>query len=107
MSRNSEGKKPAPGPGGYEVELTEVTGEPVYHMPMPVRPGRDEKIRYGPAPDFTGKRTPRSKVPLVPTQEEIEKLPRWARVAFAARCARRVLPAFKHFWPEAPEEHIV
>lgn len=28
------------------------------------------------------------------TREEIEKLPRWARVAFAARCARRVEPFY-------------
>ncbi len=42
----------------------------------------------------------------VPTVEEIRKLPRWARVAFAARCARRVLPLFRHFWPTAPSAHI-
>jgi hypothetical protein len=30
----------------------------------------------------------------IPTEEEIAKLPRWARVAFAARCARRALPLF-------------
>jgi hypothetical protein len=28
----------------------------------------------------------------LPTEEEIAQLPRWARVAFAARCAARVLP---------------
>ena len=44
--------------------------------------------------------------PSLPTEEEIATLPRWARVAFAARCARRVLPLFTHFWPNAPEEHI-
>lgn len=27
---------------------------------------------------------------LIPTEEEIRQLPRWAQVAFAARCARRV-----------------
>lgn len=32
--------------------------------------------------------------PSLPTEDEIAKLPRWARVAFAARCARRVLPLF-------------
>jgi len=42
----------------------------------------------------------------LPTEEEIAKLPRWARVAFAARCARRVLPLFSQKWPDAPEEHI-
>ncbi|VTR90898.1 unnamed protein product [Gemmata massiliana] len=40
-----------------------------------------------------------------PTQEEIAKLPRWAQVAFAARCARRVLPLFSHRWPDAPENY--
>jgi hypothetical protein len=30
----------------------------------------------------------------IPTKGEIAKLPRWARVAFAARCARRVQPVF-------------
>jgi len=30
--------------------------------------------------------------PVLPTEDEIGQLPRWARVAFAARCARRVLP---------------
>lgn len=31
---------------------------------------------------------------FVPTEEELKKLPRWATVAFAARCARRVQPLF-------------
>ena len=31
----------------------------------------------------------------LPTEEEIANLPRWARVAFAARCARRVLPIYR------------
>ncbi len=30
----------------------------------------------------------------LPTEAEITKLPRWARVAFAARCARRVQPLY-------------
>jgi|GEM_PF-2277439 len=42
----------------------------------------------------------------VPTEEEIRALPRWARVAFAARCARRVLPLVKHFWKDLPEYHL-
>ncbi len=37
----------------------------------------------------------------LPTQDEIAQLPRWARVAFAARCARRVLPTFRSHWPRA------
>ena len=42
----------------------------------------------------------------LPTKEEIAKLPRWARVAFAARCARRVVPLFKALWPVAPPRHV-
>lgn len=38
-----------------------------------------------------------------PTREEIAGLPRWAIVAFAARCARRVLPFFDAAWPRAGE----
>jgi hypothetical protein len=36
-----------------------------------------------------------------PTKEEIRSLPRWAGVAFAARCARRVQPVFEAAWPHA------
>lgn len=43
---------------------------------------------------------------LIPRKCEIAKLPRWARVAFAARCARRVLPLFQAGWPEAPTGRI-
>lgn len=41
-----------------------------------------------------------------PSQQEIEALPNWARVAFAARCARRVQPLLKASWPNAPKEHL-
>ena len=41
----------------------------------------------------------------LPTLAEILQLPRWARVAFAARCARRVLPQFNANWPDAPPEY--
>lgn len=44
--------------------------------------------------------------PRIPTEVEIETLPRRARVAFAARCARRVLPLFRHYWPNSPVEHV-
>lgn len=39
----------------------------------------------------------------LPTGVDIEALPRWAQVAFAARCARRTLPLFKANWPKAPD----
>ncbi len=38
----------------------------------------------------------------LPTVDEIRQLPRWARVAFAARCARRALPHFLESWSDAP-----
>ncbi len=44
--------------------------------------------------------------PRTPTADELRTLPRWARVAFAARCARRVQPIFVSMWPDAPEEHV-
>ena len=40
----------------------------------------------------------------VPTEEEIKQLPRWARVAFAARCARLVRLLFK---PEHGDVEVV
>lgn len=42
----------------------------------------------------------------VPSEDEIRELPRWARVAFAARCARRVQPLFLRFWKNAPRESV-
>lgn len=41
-----------------------------------------------------------------PSEKEIRRLPRWAQVAFAARCARRVQPLFQAGWPKAPAEHV-
>jgi hypothetical protein len=38
-------------------------------------------------------------------QHQIRQLPYWARVAFAARCARRVLPLFTRFWSAADVAH--
>lgn len=43
----------------------------------------------------------------IPSQEDLSKLPHWAQVAFAARCARRVLPIYDavakagDYWREA------
>jgi len=38
----------------------------------------------------------------LPTAEAIDELPRWAVVAFAAWCARRVEPLFLAFTPKLP-----
>lgn len=43
----------------------------------------------------------------LPTEEEIAKLPRWARVAFAARCARLAQLLLINDWKDAPEEHLL
>jgi hypothetical protein len=43
---------------------------------------------------------------LIPSLEEIWKLPRWARVAFAARCARRVLPVVAKLWTTGPKYQL-
>ena len=32
---------------------------------------------------------------------DLERLPHWARVAYVARCVRRVLPLFHRLWPNA------
>jgi hypothetical protein len=40
-----------------------------------------------------------------PAETDLKALPRWARVAFAARCARRVQPLFMKAWPNAPAKH--
>jgi hypothetical protein len=42
----------------------------------------------------------------LPTEPEISRLPHWAKVAFAARCARRVLPLLKYAWTEATEPDL-
>ena len=41
-----------------------------------------------------------------PVAVGISDLPRWARVAFAARCARLVFPFFHEFWPDAIQKHV-
>jgi hypothetical protein len=38
--------------------------------------------------------------------DDIESLPHWGRVAFAARCARQALPYFHRAWPDAPAQRL-
>jgi hypothetical protein len=40
------------------------------------------------------------------TEEALSRLPRWVRVAFAAKCGRRVQPLLRRFWPAAPSDLI-
>jgi hypothetical protein len=56
-------------------------------------------------PDCAYKDAPDPVVAL-PTEEEIAKLPRWARVAFAARCARRVLSLYALNWSSVPQKYV-
>lgn len=44
--------------------------------------------------------------PVLPSEKEIAALPRWARVAFGARCAKRVLPLYRHFWRDARPDRV-
>lgn len=42
----------------------------------------------------------------MPFKPDVRCLPKWARVAFAARCAQRVMPVFRSAWREAPREDV-
>jgi hypothetical protein len=55
-------------------------------------------------PDCQYKDSPNT---TLPTEDEIAQLPRRARVAFAARCARRVWVLYRHFWADAPEVQVL
>src|SRR5580658_9954003 len=40
------------------------------------------------------------------TEEGMRALPRWARVAFAAKCGRRILPLLRRFWTNSDQEAL-
>lgn len=40
------------------------------------------------------------------TENEIKRLPKRARIAFAAHCVRRVQDLFAYHWPDAPEKYV-
>lgn len=42
----------------------------------------------------------------LPTVADLKKLPRRAKMAFAARCGRRAQPLLTLHWPDAPAEHV-
>ena len=72
---------------------------------------RDVEISVTQAPQMSRSKRMRrqehvSSVALVPSSVEVREIPAFARVAFAARCARRVEPLFKAAWPRAPELHM-
>lgn len=84
----------APGVGRGSFEVTDL-GEPTYHTH--VEPAKSV-VRPVPG-DVTAVTDAGEPIPadaavaaLVPASEEVAKLPRGAREAFAARCAARVAP---------------
>lgn len=42
----------------------------------------------------------------LPSEEQVRRLPRWARVAYAARCARRVQALFALNWKDAFANYV-
>ncbi|MCI0704682.1 MAG: hypothetical protein L0241_26805 [Planctomycetia bacterium] len=66
-----------------------------HSVPTPGSPNTGESTE----PLLPRNRKPKKHKPLLPRFAEVEKLPRWAAVAFAARCARRVLPVFQQMLP--------
>lgn len=104
MRPNRDGKAVVPGKGGYDSEIIEVTGGPERVMPMPPAKSRGQLIPMGDGEGSPYRPGPgallRKRVPLIPTEQEVGALPGWARVAFAARCARRARPA-RGFLPKA------
>ena len=81
-----------PAAGVHELEVMKL-GDARYFTPPPTAKANGEVIPAGdggglpwrPAPGFEA-----SKVPLVPTAEEVAALPKCAQAAFAERCVRRV-----------------
>jgi Domain of unknown function (DUF4375) len=61
--------------------------------------------------DRPGQRRAPVAAPVVPTGKPdpaavgAENLPRWAQVAFSARCARQVFPLWEEAWPDAPPDY--
>jgi len=98
MARRRVARPFQPPPGGDEFEVI-VLGPPVYHTAPPIAKARGPLIPMGDGEGLPSRAAPgtdhqhRLKVPLIPTKDEIEKLPRLAQVAFATRCIQRMLPA--------------
>src|SRR5580692_2842334 len=96
-----------PQPGGQSSETGETVGPPLYILPMSdkvtlVQPIPLDDWQIGEAgPPMTPEEykayCEREGIldedrPLIPTSEEIAKLPRTARLAFTKRCAARIAP---------------
>lgn len=87
---NKDGKRVVPQPGGESFQLGETVGPPIYHMSMP--PVKSYLRWNGHKLELTNPPPVTPTASLIPASEEVAKLPRGAREAFAARCAARVAP---------------
>ncbi|MCI0703625.1 MAG: hypothetical protein L0241_21295, partial [Planctomycetia bacterium] len=86
-------RKPSGPPPVKEADCFEgEVGPPIYQRPMPPVKSRGRLLPGGGVEllDAGTSEEPRADRPLVPASEEVAKLPRVAREAFAARCAARV-----------------
>ena len=97
-------KPKPPMPGGEYTQFID-TG------PQAVSPGatRVNLIPVGdggPGPLLPRANRRKTRKPLLPRPDEIAKLTGLARVAFAARCARRVFPVVWYDWSEVPADQL-
>jgi hypothetical protein len=85
--RKQKGPPPVSDADYFEGEV----GPPTYHVPVPPAKSRGRLLPGGGVEllPLTSEELRESR-PLVPASEEVAKLPRVAREAFAARCASRV-----------------
>lgn len=88
MRPNRNGKRVPPGDGGYDVEVGEVTGAPVYHVPVPPAKSRGPLVPV----DVAASDKARTPEPLVVGPDEVAALPKLAQRAFIERCGQRVPP---------------
>jgi hypothetical protein len=107
MNRRRKRVLPPPGARGYiraeavEGENDLMTGRPLPPLVelTPAGPRLDTPRAIGPAGQAGAGPT------MIPARDEIAALPRGVRMAFAARCVRRVMPLYWHAWPAATAEH--
>src|SRR5512134_3815122 len=86
---NKRRKRVVPQPGGELFHEGEA-GPLVYSYPMPPVKSRGQLVPLSGEASEPPVAEPPPARPLVPASEEVAKLPRAAREAFAARCAARV-----------------
>lgn len=82
------------------ASLREQVDEAIAHMRAEPRNHPTGRVHEVHVTDTIGfSQTANGRPEAIPTEEEMAKLPRWARVAFAARCVRRVVDLLPELWP--------